>query len=418
MKNAYKIRLIVAILIFILALIAFFGIYPIKLMSVQFTPLLQKTIVDFTLFSCIALCLIVILTLIFGRFYCSTICPLGIFQELCALILNKKNAPVKNLPVKYFISFLTIGALIGGSTLLIRYIDPYTIFGSAESSALFGTIAVILLAILVFFKNRYFCTNICPVGAILGLISKLSINKIYIDDTCVSCKMCEKICPSGCINIDNKIVDNETCVKCLKCLGTCKKNALKFGVKPSKFSLKRRELILASTCLILFGGAIKAGAEISKKFIAKMQDVILPAGAISANRMANKCLNCNLCINICPNKILAKENKETPFVHIDYTKGEKFCKFDCIECSSVCPAGAIKKIKLEEKQNTRIAMASISDNCTNCGICVESCPKGAIIKSNDKVIINGIKCIGCNKCATVCPNGAIRTYAVKEQKTI
>lgn len=427
MKKAYLIRLSIAGIVGILTILAIYGIYPLHIMDLQFTAVLQRAIFDFSWIAAGIAAGIVIVTLLFGRFYCSTICPFGILQEFVALLFQKKGGIQKNLPqnlpLKYFIAALTFGAMIGGSALIIRYIDPYTMFGSAVSLSIIGLIFTFAVLALVFFKNRYFCTNICPVGAILGLISKLSLNKIYIDkEKCVSCGLCAKSCPSGCIDFKEKTTDNETCVKCLKCLGECKKDAIKYGITPHndvKFSLKRRELIIATSALIVLSGAVKAGVEIGKNFAKKVRDIILPAGAENANRMANKCLNCNLCIENCPNKILTKADKNFPVVHIDYTKGEGYCKYDCHKCSEVCPSGAIKRITIDEKQKTRIGMAMIKeDKCTKCGICSYDCPVGAISKIDDKIILNGSKCIGCGRCAKSCKFDAIEIFGVNEQRRI
>lgn len=421
MKKGYLIRLTIAGIVGVTAILAILGIYPAKIMDLQFTAVLQRAIFDFSWIAVGIIIGILLLTILFGRFYCSTICPFGILQEFSALLFKKKGAPQKNLPIKYFIAAITFGALIGGSALLIRYIDPYTMFGSAISLSVAGVIFVLAVLVLVFFKNRYFCTNICPVGAVLGIISKASLNKIYIDkEKCVSCGLCAKSCPSGCIDHKEKTVDNETCVKCLKCLGECRKSAIKFGTQPVKFNPKRRELIFASTALIVLGGAVKAGVEIGKNFAKKVRDIILPAGAGDANRMANKCLNCNLCIENCPNKILTKADKNFPAVHIDYSKGEGFCKYDCHKCSEVCPSGAIKRITLDEKQNTRIAMAAFNlEICTRCGVCAKICPIGAIsCDEKGEPRIDGSKCIGCGKCAKSCPTNAIEIFGVNEQRKI
>ncbi len=419
MKKSYLIRLTIAGIVGSLSVLAILGIYPVHIMDLQFAAVLQRVIFDFSWIAIGIIAGILVLTLLFGRFYCSTICPFGILQEFCALLFKKKNTLQKNLPVKYFIAAITFGTLIGGSALLIRYLDPYTMFGSAVSLTIVGLIFTFLVLALVFFKNRYFCTNICPVGAVLGLISKVSLNKIYIDkDTCISCGLCAKSCPSGCIDHKEKCVDNEICIKCLKCLGECKKNAIKFGTQPVKFSLKRRNFIIAATTLVVLGGAVKAGIEIGKNFVKKVRDIILPAGSENTNRMANKCLNCNLCIKNCPNKILTKADENFPAVHIDYSKGEGFCKYDCNICAEVCPSGAIKRITLEEKQNTRIAMAMVKESeCTKCGTCKTECPKSAI-EVTDTAKVDGSLCIGCGKCAKKCPSNAIQIFAIKEQAKI
>lgn len=205
--NAYKIRLTVAGIVGFLSVLAVCGLfYPVKFLNLQFTALLQRTVFDFSIITAVLLAVIVLVTLFFGRFYCSTLCPFGIFQEFAAFLRGKKkNEKRGNYGVKYLIAGLTFGALLGGSTLFVRYADPYTVFGSAVSLSIFGIIFAIAVLILVIFKNRYFCTNICPVGAILGIFSKNSLNKIYMNDDCIKCGMCAKNCPAGCINHNEKL---------------------------------------------------------------------------------------------------------------------------------------------------------------------------------------------------------------------
>ncbi len=422
----YKIRFGIAILILITAILGITGIfYPLALFDIQIAPLIQRIISDFTVITLVITIIMLLLTLLFGRFYCSLLCPLGTIQEITALFRGEGNEETrKNLPVKYFITAITIGVMIGGSALLIRYLEPYTYFGSAFTLSIIGIIAIIAIIVLTVFKNRYFCTNICPAGCILGLLSKLSLYKMYIDkNECLSCGMCERNCPSGCIDSGEQYIDNETCVKCLKCKGLCPKDAIKYGIKPKeevKFSLKRRSLIILGASLAVLAGAVKAGIETGKILGEKIKNVILPAGADNAQRMLNKCLNCNLCINACPNKILTKSNKEFGAVHIDYTKGEKYCKYDCIECAKVCPSGAIKKISLEEKQKTRISMAVINpEKCSKTGECINICPMHAITKEgNEPAKIDASKCIGCGRCKTVCKSNAIEIFAINDQQRV
>ena len=423
MKNAYKIRLSAAIIVFVLTVLGFTcKIYPVKVLDLQFAPVLQRVFVDFSITALVILVAITAITALFGRIYCSTICPFGILQDFVGLIFKRKNKFIPNYPAKYFIAALTFGALAGGSAVILRYTEPYTLFGSAITVSLLGIVAIIAVLAIVFFKNRFFCTNICPVGTLLGLISKFSLNKININQSaCVSCGMCEKNCPSGCINSKEKTVDNETCVKCLKCLQACPKGGITFckteTKKEEKFSLKRRQLIIGAAAIALFGGMVKAGMVLKDKIVEKVKDIILPAGAGSKERFLNKCFNCNLCVTNCPNKILVKADETFEAVHIDYSKG--FCKFDCAKCGEVCPTGAIKRLKLEEKQKTRIAMAMIiEDKCTQCGLCKEACPTGAIMKIEGKTVLNAQKCIGCGACKNACRFEAIEIFPIKEQKNI
>ncbi len=180
--SAHKIRLGIAAIVGILSVLAFFGIfYKLKFLNAEFTPLLQSVIFDFKWGAFFILLGVVIVTLLFGRFYCSTLCPLGILQEFfmyfekikvgkypieqlfCIHRLNPKAPrPQKSLPFKYLIAAITFGALLGGSALLIRYLDPYTIFGSTFTGSLFGLAAAILILVLVSLKKKIFLHQYLP----------------------------------------------------------------------------------------------------------------------------------------------------------------------------------------------------------------------------------------------------------------
>jgi Fe-S-cluster-containing hydrogenase component 2 len=283
-----------------------------------------------------------------------------------------------------------------------------------------GIIAAAAIIIAVFMKDRFFCTNICPVGTFLGLISKFSVNKIYLQkDACVSCGICEKVCPAGCIDSKEKSVSNETCIKCLKCLNVCSKNAVKYRCAPKKeikFDPKRRSLILAASAVAVFAAAAKAGAVIKKALSEKFSDVILPPGALNEERFANKCLNCNLCVKTCPAKIIKKADKTSGAVSIDY--GKNFCEYDCNKCTAACPAGALKKLSLEEKKVLRIAMiAPPVEIFKEFGDCVDACPTNALTLAGGSPAFEAMKCIGCGACV-VASGGNIKIYGTKEQKRV
>ena len=432
-KILYRARLCIAAIIGIMSVLALCGIaYPAKFLDLQFAALLQRTIFDFSVIAVLLLAAVLIITLLFGRIYCSAICPLGIMQDFSLFpfrwIIRKMNGGKRritsrqeNYGFKYIIAALCFGSLIGGSAILIRYADPYTVFGSAVSLSLFGIVFATAVLVLTFFKDRFFCTNICPVGTVLGLLSKISVRRIIIDENCVSCGMCAESCPAGCIDFKNKKIDNETCLKCMRCVSVCRKNAIRYGSEPIRFSTGRRNALWGIGALAILGAGYAAGIRLTKTVATKVKNIILPPGAKNTNRMANKCLNCNLCIENCPNGILAKADKDFSTVHIDYRQGKSHCGYNCHKCGETCPSGAISKLSLEEKQQTRIAMAMIAkDACAGCGLCASVCPRNAIELDLETGIakVNGAKCIGCGLCYASCPHEAIRMFGIKEQKVV
>lgn len=424
MNKKYRyIRGTIAVIAGILSVLAFTGLfYPIKIFDIQFTALLQRVLIDFSLFAGILLGGLFAVTLLFGRIYCSTLCPLGLYQELLMLVFRRKVPIQKNRPYKYFLAVIVFGTLIGGTISLIRLIDPYTLFGSAISGAWLGLGVFIILTIVVWFKGRLFCSNICPVGAILGQISKHAVNQMYIEqDMCVSCGLCASKCPTGSIDFKNKNIDNETCIKCFRCMDGCRRNGVRYGCKPTAkvtFSPARRQLLVSGTIIAAFALAVKGGINLSKTVAAKVKKAIVPAGTGNAEEFANRCLNCNLCVQNCPMKILKKANGDYNAVHIDYE--DSFCDYNCHKCSQVCPSGAIKKLTLAEKQKTQIGLAVIDEQtCIKCGLCVMKCPRQAINKEDGAFpIVNANECIGCGACANGCPVKAITIIPVEKQKIL
>lgn len=431
MKNKVLIyaRYLVALTVFVLCFLAFYGhFYRLKIFDIELVSALQSGMLSGFGLGMILFLAIIILTLVFGRIYCGALCPLGIFQEILMFLFKpfyrkRQNKVQKHYLFHYFLAAVLFGSFFGGTVVLLRFIEPYVLVAQALSGVCYGIGFMAVLAVLVFYKKRFFCTNICPVGALLGFISRFAVFKIRMDeDKCKICGVCAKSCPVGAIDFKNHGINNETCIKCFKCLSSCQHGALYYGAKkqePVKFSPKRRELILCGLAAATFGAAFKGGMALAKMAGDKVKKVILPAGAKNPKDFANRCLNCNLCVANCPRKIIQKATADISFVHLDYGK-KSYCGFNCHKCSEVCPSGAIKRISLKEKQRTKIAQAVVdTDKCFKCGLCVMECPKHIIVKERGEFPqIFFDKCIGCGKCATVCPAKAITIKPIDEQITL
>ncbi len=174
----YRIRVIIAVCAGLLFLGVFIGaVYPVNIFDLQLGALLQRIFIDFSAAALVLLLFILTATLLFGRIYCSTLCPLGLLQEILGIFKKKNSGKQKNYFFKYIIAATLFGALAGGTVYLLRLAEPYTYFASAFTLSALGIAAVFILVFIVLFKDRFFCTKICPVGTVLGLISKSSAKK-------------------------------------------------------------------------------------------------------------------------------------------------------------------------------------------------------------------------------------------------
>jgi len=230
----------------------------------------------------ITLLALVVLTVLFGRIYCSVICPLGILQDI-VLFFNKirirKNKTLRKKrrayqyetpsnKLRYGILLLAVVSVVFGSTILLIALDPYSIYTRFSRSILHpagiainnglahlfnafdnyafanegysmpewiaflaSAATIILIVILSLKKDRYWCNAICPVGTLLGLVARFSIFRVKIDrQQCISCKKCAQECKSHAIDIENYRIDYSRCVTCFNCIDSCDKQAaIKFA---------------------------------------------------------------------------------------------------------------------------------------------------------------------------------------------
>jgi polyferredoxin len=292
MKFLKKIRVVLSLLFFLpilLFFIDFSGKLPTQLhqlLCIQWIPALLSV-------NLIILGILLLFSLFFGRIYCSTICPLGVFQDILSRItriFRKKKkyrfdyAKPQNI-LRYSILAIIAIVFIFGSSFLVTLLDPYSTFGRVISQlfrplVLFANngLSVILskigiysvyevkqvafipvtfsisllffLAILIMSLNmgRLYCNTICPVGSGLGLLSRISFFRIKIEESkCTSCRLCEKQCKAQCIDTKNMKVDDSRCVTCFNCLSACKNNGIKYELRFKKrlnIQLKIKQIIV------------------------------------------------------------------------------------------------------------------------------------------------------------------------------
>ena len=382
---------------------------------------------------------LLLLTLVFGRIYCSVICPLGIFQDLLARIRRKKNkysysSEVRWLRYPVLVFFVVAG--VAGIGSLFQLLAPYSAYGRiatmlfqpvwelgnnvlaivaerADSYAFYSVdtwmrslpvfiiaaVTLVVLFILAWRGGRTYCNTICPVGTILSFFARFSWLKIHFDtDKCKNCSMCSKNCKAACIDYKTHTVDYSRCVVCGNCIDSCKFGALRYD--NAKLHAKAKPSVDASKRSFLIASALVAGAAMAQKKeklmdggLAELEDKVMPErqtpltppGSLSFQNLATRCTGCQLCVSECPNNVL---RPSSDLMHLmlptmSYERG--YCRPECTRCSDVCPARAIKPLDDIEKSSIQIGHAVwIKKNCVvltdevECGNCARHCPSGAI----------------------------------------
>ena len=381
------------------------------------------------------------LTLVFGRIYCSVICPLGVFQDLLARFRRKKNKygyskEVKWLRYPMLVVFVIAG--VAGIGSLFQLLAPYSAYGriatmifqpiwkagnnllamAAEhyDSYAFYTIdtwmrslpvfiiaavTLVVLFVLAWRGGRTYCNTICPVGTILSFFARFSWLKIHFDeDKCKNCSLCSKNCKAACIDFKTHTVDYSRCVVCGNCIDSCKFGALKYGSEKGKVKSEKSDAVDASKRSFLVASALVSTAalaqkkeklmdgglaDIEDKVAPERQTPLTPPGSLSFQNLATRCTGCQLCVSECPNQVLRPSSDLLHLMLPEMSYEHGYCRPECTRCSQVCPAGAIKEIDKIEKTSVQIGHAVwIKKNCVvltdevECGNCARHCPSGAI----------------------------------------
>ena len=407
---------------------------------------------------------LIVLTLIFGRAYCSVICPLGIMQDGISHISSMrkgKKARFRWSPevkwLRYSILALFIIALVAGLTSVSALLAPYSAFGRIATSlvrpalptAIIAGATLLVVGILAWIGGRTYCNTVCPVGTVLSFFSRFSLLRPVIDaDKCRNCRACEHKCKASCINIDNHEIDYSRCVDCFNCLDSCRFGALKYrmvrnsktceaagtvqdnaevSTEEGKHNAGRRAFIsssvIAATALALEAQEKKVDggyAAVTAKKAPERTNPIVPFGAVSLRHFHQHCTRCQLCVSQCPNDVLRPSTSLDRLMLPEMSYENGWCRPECTKCSEVCPAGAILEITPEEKTAIHVGVATVDlDLCVvnrdnvHCGNCARHCPAGAIrmVRKNpddeNSLLIPTVledMCIGCGACEFLCPS--------------
>jgi len=421
------------------------------------------------------------LTLVLGRFFCGWVCPLGTCLDASHKIIpprsDGKQRRWRNY--KYFILLVVLTAAAFG-TPLVGYFDPFSILVrgltlavdpalnmavtlpfdyiyqhapdsvTAVSEPVYSFLRntvlpykqkafllalpslLILLAVFALerVERRFWCRNLCPLGAMLGLFSRFSLLRMLPGKACKAkgCTSCIDVCRTGAID-DDGLVSPESCILCLDCMVDCPNGTISFKfkrpkAKPAPVSLSRRGVIGALAAGVFLPAFLKTRGQ----GLLPSPGLIRPPGAREEAEFLSRCVRCGECMKVCIGNALhpalLEAGVEGAFSPILVPR-IGYCEFNCTLCGQVCPTGAIEKLAREKKQKVVIGRAWFDRNrClpwakgVPCLVCEEMCPvPDKAIRLREEKVINyrgeevviqrphvvDELCIGCGECENKCP---------------
>ena len=452
MKGLKIFRVIAATAIFIAALLSFLnfsmGWETNHILHIQFVPALLSLAAG-TLGVALPLIILLLLTLIFGRVYCSFLCPTGILQDIIGRLARPFTRRTRTNPhststgsstsagyrkphsILRYIILIATGLLFAlGLAWPLTLLDPYSLFGKIASqffgsieiflnnalanifpnsipylkytsiatvSFIYGTIALVTLILFSAAHGRLYCNTICPVGTLLGLIGSKSLFQIRIDsNACKHCNACAKNCKSNCIDIKGQKVDTERCVVCFNCLQHCKFGALHYSLRRPAASTSAGSSTSSTSATSASSTGTSASSTPSGKIDKGLRTTLAGLAGLGT-------------------AILAHKGTGSRFIPIkEYREKHLPESLRASQELGIMPPGAG-------------TLEHFKQNCTGCYACVAACP-GDVIKpatfeyGPDGILLPTLKYNGhfcgyeCNACSSACPSGALSPLTLKEKK--
>jgi polyferredoxin len=435
--------------------------------------------------------LTVLLTVVAGRAWCGWLCPLGTVLDLFPLRRRTLRDTQPNIPdswrsIKYgLLIVILVAALLGNLTLLI--FDPLTIFIRAFTTALwpatdqvvtsietalfsvpflsdpissidawlrpailpaqpeyyrdawlFGAVFIGIIA-LNLIAPRFWCRYLCPLGGLLGWISRGALLRREVSEECKGCTLCTTVCPTGTIDATKHYAsDPAECTLCLECLDVCPRSTIEFQprvrLSPRQAYDPTRRKFLAGAAVAIGGVALFRADAVRQR---PDDHLIRPPGVIESD-LLDKCIRCGECVRSCPTHGLQPSVNQTGLEGL-WTPllipRLGYCAYSCNSCGQVCPVQAIPSLPLDVKRTQVIGKAYIDENrCIawadqrDCIVCEEMCPlpekaiyleQRAFARQDGSSAVVQVphverdKCIGCGICEFKCPlagTAAIRVY--------
>lgn len=445
-----RIRTILALVVFVLITLLFLDVtgtlhkYFGWLASIQFWPALLALHVG-------VVAMLVVFTLVFGRIYCSVICPLGVMQDVISRLhgIRKKNRFTYSKEkrwLRYGVLVVFVASALAGVNAVVSLLAPYSSYGRIASSLMkpvyeagnnvlaaiaehldsyafysvdvwmkslptmiVASVTLVVIAVLAWRGGRTYCNTVCPVGTILSFLARFSWLKVRIDGSkCVNCGLCTKNCKASAIDFKNHKIDYSRCVVCGDCIDKCNKGAISLS-----HSLPRRDEQRQASQSFPTGGVEGAGR---RSFLLGL------AVASTAAALAQEKKKVDGGLAAIEDKIAPK--RLTPLTPPGSLSAQHFAQHctACQLCVSTCPNGVLRpstSLSTFMQPTMSYERGYCRPECTKCG---EVCPTGAIkpitraqksamqighavwIKKNCVPLTDGVEC---GNCARHCPTGAI-----------
>lgn len=364
--------------------------------------------------------LLVLLTLLAGRVYCSVICPLGVMQDIVSWISGRRKKKKYRFSYSQEVKWLRYGvlglfviALIAGVGSFVALLAPYSSYGRiatnlfapvyrwgnnllayfaerADSYAFYETevwlkslptfliaaVTFIVLIILAWRNGRTYCNTVCPVGTVLGFFSRFSLFRPVIDaEKCKNCSLCSRGCKAACIDYRNHRIDYSRCVACMDCIDTCKHDALRLEYRWKKTNKtatdKPAQTVTSEQIDTARRSFLSATAVLAATSVVKAQEKKVDGG------------------------LAVIEDKKIP-----------------VRATPIVPPGAC-------------SARHFARHCTACQLCVSACPNNVLRPSTEPARLmqpemsyeRGYCRPECTRCSDVCPAGAIRPITIEEKSS-
>jgi len=374
---------------------------------------------------------LVVAAALFGRIYCSLVCPLGIMQDCIISVSNWRRGPGRfhhKKPIPW-LRYVMLALFALGGSVAVSLLDPYAGFGRIVSNLFaplyrlgnnllawiaeaFGgyafyttdvwvggwptfivaALTFVLVGTLAWRGGRTWCNTACPVGTLLGLFSRLSVFRTAIKaGKCTNCGLCEKGCKASCIDTKNMTVDQSRCVRCFNCTENCKQGGFGYTFALGK---KRAEKQIGET------GADQADAT--------RRSVMVLLWSIAAANVANV-----LKAQRPPQSSQPPQPQQYQPLQAEGGLAKLTHKKTPARKVPIVPPGAQ-------------GLHNVENNCSACQLCVSSCPNGVLRPSNRPAAFmqpemsfeQGFCRPECVECSLLCPSNVIRKVTRAEKACI